>query len=126
MTVLERLKKIKKKQTLTTLKKILKIKTEEESDALIQELYHLELEGKIYYDEYGYISVVPHEFYLAHGILKKSHRQNYYIKTKENTYLLIPNKDLNHALISDTVFVEKTSQKKNSNIFYGRITFLQG
>ena len=86
-----------------------------EVSTLIEELYNLEKEGKIYYTDRQTYIYVPKENYLYHGVIRKSNKNKYYIDSK-NKIINISNKDLNGAKENDTVFVEIKNGTKPKHI----------
>ena len=87
-------------------------------DLVVDNLYYLEKEGKIFYDKnYTYMHV-PSEFYYKFGELKKSNTNQYYINLKNGAKAII--KDIGNAKLGDSVFV--TIEKgKHPKCFEGKI-----
>ena len=87
-------------------------------DLVIDNLYYLEKEGKIFYDKNFTYMHVPSEFYYKFGELKKSNTNQYYINLKNGAKAII--KDIGTAKLGDSVFV--TIEKGNHpKCFEGKI-----
>ena len=76
-------------------------------------LLNLESQGKIYYENGQYIHVSK-DSYLKFGLLQKSNRNHYYIKTFEKEIILISKEDVLKmgTNINDKVFVEIVPKKE--------------
>ena len=103
-------KNYKKLITIEDIIKKLKI-PKEKINILLDNLFELEKEGKIYYFNNSAYMHIPDEFYHHFGILKKSNSNQYYIKSKENNILLI--KNLKGAKVGDSIYVSITNEKTN-------------
>ena len=66
-------------------------------------------------------SHVPIDFYLKHGILKKSSKNNYYVELDGGTIIIIPQKKLNGATTNDTVFVDIRKSPKHKKQLIGNV-----
>lgn len=76
-----------------------------QSCILIDELYELEKEGKIYCTSVGTYTHMPEESCIYHGIVRKSNKGKYYIISNIGI-INIENKNLNSCHENDIVFVE--------------------
>ena len=101
----------KKQISIENLIKELNIK-KEEIDILLDNLYELEKNGKIFFDKNNTYIHVPKEFCYELGILKKSKQGNFFVKEKDGTIILI-NDNVNDKIIQegDFVYANKTVQK---------------
>ena len=89
---------------------------------LEQNLYELEVDGKIYCDKNKMYMHVPKEFYLYHGVLKNSNKNQMYINLENGNRINIPKKYLNGAKENDVVFVSKNMKKsKYPNYYDGKV-----
>jgi len=89
-------------------------------DMLLNLLYELEKKGEVYRDKDNLYMHVPCEFYLKHGVLERSNKNNCYIKTK-NGLIIIYNHDLKKAKVGDIVFVEILSKDPRFNRCIGKV-----
>lgn len=94
---------------------------ETEYEQLENAIYELELEGKIYGDNYGNYLHVPKEFYLSHGKIQLSSKKNYYINMEKGKIIIIPFEFLNGAEKGDTVFVESKKTSKHDKQLIGKV-----
>lgn len=94
---------------------------ENEIGLIIEYLYELELEGKIYKNECGNYIHISNDYYLTRGKLQKSSKNQYYINLSHGKIITIPTKNLNCAKENDDVFVETTKGKKHSKQIIGNV-----
>lgn len=112
----------KYKKSITIDKLIKKFDVEEENiKSLINSIYELEKDGKIIGTEDGYYTHVPKDYYLFHGEIKISSKNNYYIKLDKGIHVIIPNSLLNGAKEGDKVFVEIKKSKDFDKQYLGRV-----
>lgn len=113
-------KKYKKSITIDEL--IKKFDVEEENiKSLINSIYELEKEGKIIGTDDGYYTHVPKDYYLFHGEIKISSKNNYYIKLDKGIHVIISNSLLNGAKEGDKVFVEIKKSKDFDKQYIGKV-----
>jgi len=117
--IIDFFKQYNKKISINDLIKHLKIDYKEYEN-ILDSLYDLEKEGFLYKDEYDLYMRTPKEFYLKHGIINCSNKNNCYIKTNEGN-IIIHDKDLNGAKVGDIVFVEIISKASKFNKFVGKV-----
>ncbi len=109
----------KKQISIDEIIKFFKVKNEG-IEKLLDSLFELEKEGKIFFDKNGTYMHKPLDFLYQYGILRKSHANQYYIKTKENNCIII--KNTNGVKEGDVVFVSILDGKKNHpKQFFGNI-----
>lgn len=111
--------KYDKKININKLVKKLEISSKD-LEELLSNLYSLEKKGYLFRDENDFYMRVPKDFYLKHGILERSNKNNCYIKTNFGN-VIIYNKDLKTARCGDTVFVEILSKDSKFNKYVGRV-----
>lgn len=107
----------KQQITIEELIKKLKIK-KTDLDELLDNLYQLEKEGKIFFDKNKTYMHVPDEFCYIHGTLKKSNNNKYYIKQKDGT-ITVFEKNLT-AKEGNIVFATK-NKTNHPKLFMGEI-----
>lgn len=113
-------KKCKKDISIRKLISIFNIQ-DSETNLLIDVLYELEKEGQIIcLDNNNYIHV-PEHYYLHHGKIQKSSKNNYYIKLKKGIIITINNNNLNGAKENDIVFVEVKKGIKHNKELIGKV-----
>ena len=110
----------KKEISIKKILTLLKIK-EEEYNALLEVLYELEKEGKIYCLEDDKYIHIPSDFYLYHGTIQSSTKNKYYLNLKKGLIINIPNKNLNGALENDIVYVEVSKSSKHNKQLIGNV-----
>ena len=110
----------KKEIKVNKLLSLLKIK-EDEYNALLDVLYELEKEGKIYCLEDDKYMHIPADFYLYHGTIQSSTKNKFYLNLKKGLIINIPNKNLNGALENDIVYVEVTKSSKHNKQLIGNV-----
>lgn len=92
-----------------------------EYSSLIDALYQLECQGKIYGSETGDYIHVPSDFYLHHGSLKMSSKNNYYLSLEKGNIIFITDKNLKDVKEGDYVFVETKKSEKHKKQMNGHI-----
>lgn len=112
-------KRCKKQLSITDILKELNLPYKD-VDMLLNLLYELEKKGEIYKDKDDLYMHVPCEFYLKHGIVERSNKNNCYVKTEKGP-IIISNKDLNKARVGDTVFVEITEKDSKFTRAFGKV-----
>lgn len=90
---------------------LLEIKAEEK-EILERGLYQLQIQGKVYQDEYGNYMHVSEEFYLKSGYVLLSNKCNFYIRLDGKNIHLKKGQQLKIQK-GDFVFVELVSSAKN-------------
>lgn len=110
----------KKEISVNKLINILKIK-EEEYSILLDILYELEKEGKIYCLEEDKYIHIPSDFYLYHGTIQCSAKNNFYLNLKKGLIINIPDKNLNGANENDVVYVEVSKGLKHNKQLIGNV-----
>ena len=110
----------KKEIKVNKLLSLLKIK-EDEYNALLDVLYELEKEGKIYCLEDDKYIHIPPDFYLYHGTIQSSAKNKYYLNLKKGLIINIPNKNLNGAKENDVVYVEVNKSSKHNKQLIGNV-----
>ena len=105
--------KHKQLTSLSQLQKRFNISSKEISQFL-DILISLEQEGKIILNEDNTCLSISDNYYLKHGIIKKSNRGNYYIKDNTGKRINLPYHSEQNVKAGDHVFVEE--QEKNNSI----------
>ena len=94
------------------LKKILKIKGEEQTNRFYDDLNALIEEGSLFFDEKKGYKLFANELGVAYGEIEITKSGNGFVHTNEGYTIFIENKDLNGALDGDSVII--------SSIDFGR------
>ena len=107
----------KKQISVKELMKKLEISSEY-TDLILDSLYSLEREGKIFFDKNFTYMHVPTEFFYVFGELKKSNTNQYYVNFGNGNRVLIRN--IGKAKVGDYVFVSK-EEGAHPKCFQGKI-----
>jgi len=110
----------KKEISVKKLLTLFKIK-DDEYETLLDVLYKLEKEGKIYCLEDDKYMHIPTDFYLYHGTVQCSAKNKYYLNLKKGLIINIPNKNLNGANENDVVYVEVNKSVKHNKQLIGNV-----
>lgn len=98
--------------TTNELKKILKVKGEEQTNFFYDALKVLVEEGSLFFDEKKGYRLLKNEMGLAYGEIEINKNGTGFIHTKDGYVILVENIDLNGALNGDKVIVTNITNKR--------------
>lgn len=116
------LKKNKQAVGINELARMLKL-TEEEKETLSKSLYELEKEGNIILTKDNKYLPVAEDFYLKHGVVKKSNKGRMYVDLGNGIRIHLSDKIIEKVEIGDTVYVQdrKIESSKHNKYHEGNI-----